>query len=542
MPIREKGNHAWSPDRRVMSIQPAPDHRDEERNLKMRVLELEEEIARMERERLSSYLVNEEIAGNVESEALEALEMQLKDRQSFLQMMRDGHLLAPQDIPTEVLLDISEIVFWRHALAGAMGLQTLLYLRDEGEWQPAANHASQVPSLQDCKPDCVRYIDSVILDKSSISAGSLRCPSCGGDVWISPIELYHGDTRLVLGCLVGHALQQPLQPMQHMVDMIAGMAGRCASETYARQVAVYLEVQMASLIKRYTEQKQAAAESSRTAMLRQARISNDLAAARDELENALSMAQNATADAQRANRTKSMFLASMSHEIRTPLTCIIGFADLLTMPQLTEKEMHDFSVSVQQSGQVLLSIINNVLDLSKIEAGRLELEFLHYSIRSVLEEVRDIFRTSAVDKGLDLHVSVSETVPQLQKGDLTRLRQVVMNLVGNAVKFTSTGSVIITCRTCVEDPELLELKVVDTGPGISESGQARIFDAFSQAEVGTSRMYGGSGLGLAISQKIIHAMEGELRVESEIGTGTTFICRFRNELLEPAMADNLLPA
>ena len=508
---------------------------------RLRLLQLQEEIAQMERERLESHLMQEDIAEQIDHETRSALNHHLKTRHAYMELLRDGRILEPEEVPAEVMLDISEIVFWRHSLAEATGLQTLLYLKDGDHWRPAANHSGQLPCLRDCDTACIAAVDDHIYRHFREDGGMARCPVCRKPLWISPIELVHDRKRAMLGCLVGHALLEPVEPMQRMVDMVAGMAARRASETYARQVSTILEMQVTALIRKYTEQKIRSAERSREAMLQQARTSSDLAVAKDSLEHALYLAQKATADAERANRSKSMFLASMSHEIRTPLTCIIGFADLLTMSGLGEKEMREFAVSVQQSGQVLLSIINNVLDLSKIEAGRLELEHVPYSLKGILSEVRDIFANSAEDKGLDLVLDMADNLPAQQVGDPTRLRQVAMNLVGNAVKFTSSGSIVVSCGLCDADPETLELRVVDTGPGISRKGLSRIFDAFIQADAGTTRRHGGSGLGLAISQQIVKAMGGRLEAKSEVGLGTSFICRFRNELEKKADSEVLQP-
>ena len=240
-------------------------------------------------------------------------------------------------------------------------------------------------------------------------------------------------------------------------------------------------------------------------------------------ENDIAM-REAVETAERANRSKSEFLANMSHEIRTPMTAILGFADLLDDPDLTAADRSEFVQTIRRNGHNLLTIVNDVLDLSKIEAGRLEVERSQVDPVALVEEVASTLRVRAVEKGLDLHVERTTVIPRAILSDSHRLRQVLVNLVGNAIKFTESGGVrIMLCHT---EPEKgaprLAIEVADTGPGISPADQARIFEPFSQKDTSTTRRFGGTGLGLTISRRLVRLMGGELMLVSTPGEGSSF--------------------
>jgi len=231
-----------------------------------------------------------------------------------------------------------------------------------------------------------------------------------------------------------------------------------------------------------------------------------------------------TLQAETANRAKSAFLATMSHEIRTPLNGVIGMSSLLFQTPLTQ-EQEDYATTIRSCGESLMSVINDILDFSKIEAGSMELDPHDFEIRSSVEEVLDVFSDRAAKAGIELVYEVSPEVPQLIHGDDIRLKQVLMNLVGNAVKFTAHGEVYIGARLIdqpLEKDLLLEFEVRDTGIGIPADKLNRLFKAFSQADSSTTRKYGGTGLGLAISEKLINIMGGQIKVDSKEGAGTTF--------------------
>ena len=223
--------------------------------------------------------------------------------------------------------------------------------------------------------------------------------------------------------------------------------------------------------------------------------------------------------AEAASRAKSQFLANMSHEIRTPMNGVLGMAELLLDTPLSERQRR-YLETLYRSGENLLDIINDVLDFSKIEAGRLELAPVDFPLRAALREVIESFSERASRKGLSLECAVGEDIPDALHGDAVRLRQVLNNLIGNAIKFTETGRVAVAVERAQGDA--LRFSVSDTGIGIDAEDRALIFDAFAQADVSHSRRYGGTGLGLSISRQLIELMGGRLGLESEPGQGSTF--------------------
>ncbi|MEP0145280.1 histidine kinase N-terminal 7TM domain-containing protein [Pseudophaeobacter sp.] len=242
-----------------------------------------------------------------------------------------------------------------------------------------------------------------------------------------------------------------------------------------------------------------------------------------ERERSAEALREALAHAESANRAKTHFLANVSHEIRTPLNGVLGMAAVLSETALDE-EQREFLQAIEDSGQILLTTIGDVLDLSKIEAGKMTLENRPFALRDALEGARALFSAKANEKGLSLSVEIHEDLPKAIIGDDHRFRQVLHNLVSNAVKFTQTGSVTLTAEPA-DNGALLLVRVSDTGPGVSREARDTIFQPFQQADGSDARKFGGTGLGLSISRQLCHLMGGSLQLATGVEQGATFEIR-----------------
>ena len=265
------------------------------------------------------------------------------------------------------------------------------------------------------------------------------------------------------------------------------------------------------------------------------RAQSDLDTAARERQKLIAELSAARIAAEHASEAKSMFLANMSHEIRTPMNGVLGMAELLASTRLDSRQ-RIFADTIHKSGAALLTIINDILDFSKIEAGKLELESASFDLRASIEDVAALVASRAQEKQIEIIVRFQPDLPNVVVGDGGRIRQVVTNLVGNAIKFTDKGYVLIDVSGVVENGKTsLRVAVIDTGVGIADEKLEHIFDAFQQADTTTTRKFGGTGLGLSISSRLIEAMKGRIGVTSNVGRGSTFW--FEVELLARENAD-----
>ncbi|MEB3310666.1 MAG: ATP-binding protein [Snowella sp.] len=234
-----------------------------------------------------------------------------------------------------------------------------------------------------------------------------------------------------------------------------------------------------------------------------------------------------------ANRTKSEFLANMSHEIRTPMNAILGFSDLLQSTTLDPRSQ-GYLEAIRSSGKTLMSLINDILDLSKIEAGKLQLSYEGVNIRQLIQEIHQIFVEKAHEKGIKFLTDVDPALPNVIAFDEVRLRQILFNVVGNAIKFTENGHVYIQVSSVVTTERQIQLilSIEDTGIGIAPEDQTRIFDVFTQSEGQSTRKYGGTGLGLTITRRLTEMLGGRIELTSELGKGSTFTCIFPSVMIE----------
>jgi len=256
---------------------------------------------------------------------------------------------------------------------------------------------------------------------------------------------------------------------------------------------------------------------------------DELARRKEEEEQNRQILLDAKLEAESANSAKSAFLANMSHEIRTPMTGILGFVEQLAKGEKDAERLKQFH-TIRTSSNILLAVINDILDFSKIESGKMNIESHPYNLMELLESSVDIFRSLASTKNINLHAMVSENMPTCVKGDQIRLKQVIFNLMSNAIKFTpEAGSITLQARY-EEENSIFYVAVIDTGVGIAKENLEKIFEVFSQEDTSTTRKFGGTGLGLSISSRLVRLMGGDLQVESSVGEGSRFFFELPAEI------------